>query len=231
MVGIGVQFASGGTALTSSQQAGVVPIGNYNVLFNSSGTSSSLLNSSGSPTSLSLSYSASYTNPSYNGPYNTPDQILTSGGISVNNASNSDSVTLSNVPFSQYDLYVFVGPNNGNGDYPGNTYFQYSATDGSTTYYSDLPDSGFPGYRQAASTTPGTHTDAGDYILFSGETSSSLTFSVTPGNNGGTDMNGFEIIDTVPEPSTYAFMAGATTLLGTVAWRRKPGTIRSCSAS
>ncbi len=221
--GISVQFDGSGTALSSTGTAGVIALANYNALSGASGSiSSGLVDSTGTLTSLSLTFSSSYTNASYNGTPSTDNQKLMSGGISVNSPSSKDTVTLSNIPYASYSLYVYVGPNDGNG---GNSYFDNAVTDGTTTYYSYFPGGNFGGFTQATSTVSGTYTANANYILFTGETSSSLTFSLTPVNNGGSDINGFQIIDTaaVPEPGTIGYLSIGLLFGGFCYFRRTTG--------
>lgn len=113
------------------------------------------------------------------------------------------SLSLSDIPYALYDIYVYSGPN---ADRIGS---QYSITDGTTTYQGQWgdPSGGGPGLAQITSTsTP----EIGTYVRFQNLTGATknitLTITGTTGPTPGLSLSGFQVVQ-VPEPSTYALVA------------------------
>jgi hypothetical protein len=123
--------------------------------------------------------------------YNTSDVDSSSGDgklMSGVNGFDNKSFTVDDVPYSTYDLSVYLMDRE-------NKNSGATVTDGSTTYYVD-PVSNFTSHAQMSSTTSGSP-DAGTYVKFTG-LSGSTTITV---NHDG--MAGFQI---VPEPATMALL-------------------------
>ncbi|MBS3735326.1 MAG: PEP-CTERM sorting domain-containing protein [Phycisphaerae bacterium] len=127
--------------------------------------------------------------------YNTSDVDSSSGDgklMSGVNGFDNKSFTVDDVPYSTYDLIVYLmDRNNDIDDTSGAT-----VTDGTTTYYVD-PVTSFGSHTEITSTTSGSP-GVGTYVKFTG-LSGSTTIDV---NHDG--MAGFQI---VPEPATMSLLA------------------------
>jgi hypothetical protein len=166
----------------------------------------------------------------------TPNQQLFNGAAQAtqNDTGYAQEVTLTNVPYATYDVYVLVGAVDGAVGYPPPTggigniteYTDVNATtvQGSTFWFyggtnSVIPGNGFS-FIQATGTSQGTATTNANYALFSGNTNPNVTFdlaSLSNDGNGGAYIAGLEIVDTaaVPEPSSYALLlSGVVALVG-----------------
>ena len=150
---------------------------------------------------------------------NVNDQALFSDTLDVFGATRN--VAVSGVPFSLYDVYVYV--------YDDRDGRAGSFSIGSTTYYvrGISPAAGLEGlanpatdgsgYVLSSDTTLGTATDIelGNYVKFSNLTGTSFTLGMAAINAGNLDRAkpvGFQIV-AVPEPSVAALTGGLVGLL------------------
>lgn len=165
------------------------------------------------------------------------DTFIASGSVSNdplmfrgnNNLFNTDtnSVTVSGIPFSQYSLIIYT--TGGTSTRGGSI-----SLSGGQTYYNKggaTPDSSGNGYTTITSTTydslnPGVGVGSGNYVIYEGLTSSSLTFSMASMNMGDATtqrqaLHGFQIVSTIPEPATYAMMFGSGVLVFALRRRKR----------
>jgi hypothetical protein len=183
---VGINFVGGGGAiegyLSATDIAGAVPQANFNNVEGGSQTAAPLNDATGSPSPISITYSASIR---YTGAGNvTAENALFEGYIQNNNTPMT--ITLSGVPAGNYGLLVYsVGFDFqtvydqayelvGNATYPvfhtrAQTYGQYRTA---------------PGYRRMSS-TDANNRDSGNYVMFEG---------VSP------DANGIFTLNMTPEP-------------------------------
>lgn len=204
---IGVNFEGGGNgvgaiSMASTDVAGVVPQANFNNEPGNSGTSVGLNDATGHSTTALLTYSASGT---YSVGQASPvggDQELNDGFIYGNG-----SVTVTGVPYHMYDVYVYEL-----NDAAGRV---ETTTMGTTNYYGAAASpqdanhvSGSANtylYTQSVQTNvAGTPTANGDYALFANVTGGSFTFTDSAPGNGY--LNGFQIVQVVPEPSSVVLV-------------------------
>ena len=171
---------------------------------NAGGLMSNLLDDSGATTTLDITagkiagyntYSTIFAGYGWSG----SDLTMHTGGL------NYDSqYTISDVPYSQYDVYVYLGAGNNGGNAGAEINLGGNGVD--TTQYQFLGYSwaGNNTYTQITSTDP-ANPGGGNYVLFSGNTASSFTLSYDANPNdaiydGG--VTGIQIVSTVPEPAT-----------------------------
>ena len=218
-------------------QAGVVSAFNWNDSWseNSSAyaygtpvTVNNLFDNSGTATATSLSYN------SYNGYYiqnsnpaqdadGTYNRQMLNGFLNAGPATWSPPVTqntisLSSIPYLQYDVYVYVSD-----DTAGRVAL---VSDGTSTYdLSTMGSAAISGanasFVQSTDTTGANPT--ANYVVFSGLTGSSQTFTVSPGDTNPSDaawvgLAAFQIV-AVPEPGALALSLCGLGLLASH-WRR-----------
>jgi hypothetical protein len=230
--GIGINFAGrqwsiGGNTpltLTASDTAGVLGRLNWNNVYldgadsgglaqlNMGGPSAGLvLDDSGTATGVTFSYAknGNATEWAVDKTVHTGNQQLLDGYWDIQSASGT--VNLGNIPFSLYDVYVYVSADS-NGRTAG-----VDINGGAQTYL--LTDANGYNYAnaltQSSAGTQGSATSA-QYVLFQSVSGSSLQIDLT---NYGNDVGlaGIQII-AVPEPSVFALSAAGLALLG---WRRR----------
>lgn len=118
----------------------------------------------------------------------TPYGSLFAGYLDTNSVNNA-SVTLSNIPFASYDLYVYLGA--------GNVGSTQKITDGQTTYSfstaARVSDAGT--YLQTRDTGEGY--PSANYAKFEGRTSSSATVTFLRGSSNG-GINAVQIVAIEP---------------------------------
>ena len=165
----------------------------------------------------------------------TNDQQLFNG--TYNQGGNqTGQFTLTNIPYAQYSVYV-IGDATSLDSASGLGSVQLfiggtgpTATAGPTYWFhngdtSDITIPASVSWVQAVGTTQGTATTGATYALFSGLTASTVSFDTfAPGisYNDGLHIGAIEIVDDVPEPSTYAMMLGGLgMLLGMQKFRRR----------
>jgi hypothetical protein len=184
-------------------------------------TSNNLLNDGGSNSGASATLSASNGGGQlYSGTPSSPVQDLYYTYADSFRDGSPISVTINNIPYGSYSLYVYAS--GGSGRNPA------VATQGSTSYYFHTvgdPSGQNPVYQQATSTSPLTYmnyaTNAlpADYATFSNLSGSSITFTLAPVAYA-TDptyglqyddigLAGFQIVSSsaVPEPASLSILA------------------------
>jgi hypothetical protein len=191
---IGIQFQGSGTALLSTDSAGLSTVAqtNWNVLTGASFSTSGLANSSGATTTLTLSGSA---NGGYwaGGSSASPagNSKLASGEL-YNTWPSSPTLTVANIPYAKYDVYLYAGI-----DATGrNETIALTPSGGAAQYYSFTTEGGGSAWTAATSTWNGSGTapslPSANYVHFTGLTASSFTIAWGAPGNGG--LNGIQIV-------------------------------------
>jgi hypothetical protein len=190
--------------------------GNYNAV-GASVTWSNLFDSAGVATALSVT-GTSFADGWWNyysvlGSGVVPDVDGTYNNLLLNGYNNNgaDNLTLSDIPYAQYDLYVYF-----NSDTAGRA---GTVTVGSTTYdYSTLGSAANSGANAVftQTTSTGGANPGADYAVFSGLTGSSQTINTVVPSWGG--VCGFQIV-AVPEPGVTALFGLAG--LAMMAWMKR----------
>lgn len=202
---IGVNFSGGVNTIAASASPGIVSAINWNNIAGASGTNITLNDDTATATTAQLTFSAASVYNSFTA-INTPNaatNTLYRSGLIGTNTVTQVSISLSGIPYSSYDLYVFASADTTATD-------QLSISNGTTTFYyasAGQHNSGATALLQTTSTTSGSPTTGpGQYQLFSGLTGSSVTLT-TGGSITHTISNnvfGFQIVNTaqpVPESS------------------------------
>lgn len=130
----------------------------------------------------------------------TPDNNATMlrGWLELDGPATFD-VNLSQIPYAHYDLYVYLGRNNG--DFEGQI---CTVTAGSTTVFGQCVAamSDTPSLVQIVGTDIGT-ANPGNYARFIDLTSSNLTITL---GNDRSSIAGLQVVQVVPEPSSLALL-------------------------
>jgi hypothetical protein len=199
---IGVNFGSNetGGSLLASDSAGVVAQINWNNTASGSGSASSLIDNSGSITTAGVTWSSwnSSTWHAYRSTTTGDDKLMT-GYLDPVWGDQNSTATVSSIPYSLYDVYVYLGSNNN-----GAT---AHVTDGTTIYDYTVSYDGtpvpFPGFVQTTATDDSF--PVANYAKFSGLTSSSVTVTADSFGNGA-GMFGLQIVQVVPEPMSATLL-------------------------
>ena len=227
---IGVSFSPSGFGLDlpPAMLAGVVQQDNWKNILNtttsSTITSTTLNDNSGTPTAAltvsGTSLGLGYYNPV--GFTNGGDERLMDAFLS---SSGTMTLNVTSIPYASYDLIIYNLP------LFTNVLYTYTVT-GSDTYYGRSPvasntsagyvdnNGGTPfNYLEATSTDSLNPTLNSTYTRYEG-LSGDLTFTIT-GGNGISYINGFQIVESVPEPSrAMLLLAGLLTIVGRRTRRR-----------
>jgi hypothetical protein len=206
--------------VSGANEAGIVRVANWNNSWPSDPTTD-LIDNSGAATTLDLTYGptayaysiqGSHPGQDADGSYNKEllNGYLNAGMASWNPPITNSYVTLSEIPYAQYNLYVYFSSDVA--DRPG------YATDGASTFY--FSTIGLPSISGAnalftltTETSSANHPQA-NYALFAGLSGASQNITLQmeqPELWGG--IAGFQV-EAVPEPSSVALLlAGVAGLL------------------
>ncbi|GAA5483098.1 PEP-CTERM sorting domain-containing protein [Haloferula sargassicola] len=127
--------------------------------------------------------------------------------------ANSTSITLSQIPYSLYDVYVYVASDNASRS--------GTVTDGTTTFSFGVLDGmvAGPNALLVETTDTGLSYPEANYAVFRNLSGDNQTFStsfLTTGEYGG--ISAFQVVEIVPEPSVV--LSGALGFLGLLRRRR-----------
>ena len=129
----------------------------------------------------------------------------------------TSTLSFADVPYAMYDVVVYLGKA------PWENSRQVDTTIGSTTYFSTVNSFDGTTFTQSTATTSGGR-DAGNYVIFSGLSLANFdltaTFTSPDANAWGSGISGVQIVQSIPEPGSYAALAGGLAL-GLVALRRR----------
>jgi hypothetical protein len=202
---IGVNFSGGVNTIPASGSPGIVPAINWNNIAGRSGTNITLNDDTATATTAKLTFNSTTDDNSF-AVINTPNaatNTLYRSGIFGDNTTREVSISLSGIPYSSYDLYVFASPDT-------TATNQLSISNGTTTFYyasAGQRNSGATALLKTTSTTSGSPTTGrAQYQLFSGLTGSSVTLTTGGSINNviANNVFGFQIVNTaqpVPESS------------------------------
>ena len=205
---IGIQFVGQGTAMASTELAGVVAQSNWN---NATGTTSTtplaLLDQNGNSTGATVTWN---TNGIWSEPIaNTPGNYRMMLGY-LDTVGGTTTVTVAGLPANAggYQVYVYADGDNPSATRTGG--YQISGT-GITTTSVNLTD-------VAGAYFSGTFTrannSAGNYVLFT-ITATGFTITATPGASNDADprapVNAIQIVPLTPTTPTFSLTAAPST--------------------
>ncbi|NQT89082.1 hypothetical protein HQ560_20100, partial [bacterium] len=207
-VSIGVNFGSNrtGASLAAGDSAGVVAQTNWNNAPNASGSFTDATDSSGGATLVDVSWATSES-WSHSGGAATSDGVLMKGWASANNNSTAGTVSISNIPYAKYALYLYVSHDRNNDD------TRFTETGGALTNFVTREDASNstiddnPFVFNEITTSGGV----GNYTKVSGLTQSSLWLNLYP-NAASSDrgpLSGLQIVTAPPEGGVVS-IAGIT---------------------
>ena len=211
---IGVNFGVPVDALSPTDVAGVSGFSqsHYNNVF-STPTNLILNDDAGAATTVTLTLPGSVTFGDITAVAPSgPDETLNRGAAFGN--FSDFSLTLSNIPYASYSILVYSLAQQ---DVlraitvDGTTFYSRSPPPSANGYVDLLPATPYL-YTQATSTDLGSPTRDSNYMLFTGLSGANQTIFVAGENQR--NISGFQIVQTVPEPSTWAMLLGALSLLG-----------------
>ena len=208
---IGWNLDDWGTVSGSGSYAGVVLANNWNDSWPSNPTTD-LIDNSGAATTLDIVYGSyntwhiqgSHPGADADSSYNREllNGYLNAGPAAWGPPITNSYVTLSQIPYVQYDVYVYFSSDTA--DRTG------SISDGTTTYYfSTLGPASVSGANALLVQTTDTSGafPSASYARFSGETATSLTLTcdALSGDDQWLGIAGFQVV-AVPEPGSLALV-------------------------
>ncbi|GEM_PF-612178 len=178
---ISVKFVGTGTAMASSEIAGVIPAGNWNDAGWLSGSANALVNGSGTPTTAAISWTA-------DGQFalsitDTPGNPRMMRGYLDNTYGNATTLVVSGLPADSkgYTVYLYADGSNGSASRSG--IYKISGTGITTTSVTltDAPNTDFNGIFTQANGS------AGNYVVFTvpgGATGFTITATPSTASDG-----------------------------------------------
>ncbi len=191
------------TRIEGAEQTGVVSVGNWtNTGQATSTTLSDLIDDSGSVTTadLVLPFTQYHQGRGFKStpPASVNAELFGAMGGAIFNAGATYTVSVDQIPFSIYDVYVYVAMTDDNGPTQAAD-FTLTPDGSSGQTVSVALENGSGTFDDA--TTDGT----GNYILYSGLTADSFDLLVDSTAGNASTLAGFQIVE-VPEPASLALM-------------------------
>ncbi len=223
--------ATGGYSLAPTASAGYAAVAQYNWNnttisytdgngYNNNGLLSTVVDSTGATISgMSVATTVNTSDSSYTGdPLKLYPNSGTAGwGFSGNNLTMlegavypSPKITISGIPYSSYDVYVYMAAPGGNGATGAVTIGANSGgtVDSTSEFFYDY---GWPNgaFIQSTATSSASNTAVSNFVLFTGNTASNITL-IADASGWNTGLAAFQIVNTgsaLPEPATLGLMA------------------------
>jgi len=215
---IGISFGGddngggGQSFLDPADTAGVVSQANWTNGLGTTGSASNLINDGGVATTLDVDW-ASGESWNWNTPVATTDGKLLDGWISTNTIGSPTTIGIGEIPYANYDLYLYSGHDRG----PG-AIFTITETGGAfpSTTLGETVDAA------ALAADPFVYVDGtngtGNYALWSNLSATDLNIEMVS-TTDRMSISGIQIVERIPEPSSALLMSLAG--LGLLIRRRK----------
>ncbi|HEY8903072.1 MAG TPA: fibronectin type III domain-containing protein, partial [Chthoniobacterales bacterium] len=180
--------------MSSSEIAGVFPAGNWNNAAGASGSASSLVQSDGTATSASVTWSCA--NVWSTSIADTAGNYRMMKGYLDTTSSSTTTVTVSGLPSTLasagYSVYVYRDGDNGSSTHTGS--YKVGTT---TITATDSANTNFSGTFTQASNS------AGNYVVFTGQTGTSFTLTAQP-TSARAPINGIQIVGKITKTAPLA---------------------------
>ena len=219
---IGVNYGTiGFNTLAPTDSAGAAPFAQTHYNNVSVAPTSLVLNdNTGAASTVALTTTGADSFSVITTPVAGPDETL--NNTRANSSATSWSFSLTGITYASYSIVVY--------DLQFGAGAELGIDVGGLNYYTSSPDYTAAGYLDDNAATPYTYTQGtstnsaaptalGDYVVFTNLSGSSQTVTLT-GFGGGERIGGFQIVQTVPEPSTWAMLGLGVAGLGFTLRRR-----------
>lgn len=216
---IGINLGSGRTdaSLGAGDVAGVVPQGNWNNAAGNNGSLAVLNTDAGTASGASVTWATDEQWSVGTGPADANGTLL-NGFVSENNNDGSQ-ISITGIPFTVYDLYVYVSHDRAGEDVilgeTNNLFADFTAIESDTDITSPVSF--------VQQTTSGT--GSGNFVVFSGLTAANLELTmgaIDANSPGGTiDRNAIAAVQIVQVPEPSSSVLAALAALGLIGRRRR----------
>jgi hypothetical protein len=213
---IGINFSAGQsnaanvTPLAATDTTGVIPQQNWNNAggtgLNGNGTTANvasptpgvLVDNTAAATTAAITWTSTNSWSISNAARSPADAQLLNGYLDNTSAATPTTVTVTGIPYAQYDVYAYVGSD-------GNGRTGHVSIGGSTFYFSTNANNNPPSFTLATATDLASATSA-TYARFAGLSSPAFTLTNTRDSNN-VGLNGIQIVQVVPEPTSLGLLA------------------------
>ena len=221
---IGVSFAGdngGGTSIqiAPTQTAGVVPQMNWNDGTGATGSLTDLVDDSGAATTADVDWASANT---WGGSgATTDDEAMVNGWL--DDGQSGAQVTVSDIPYAFYDVYVYGSSDSGNETRGWNTEINGTVVNGDGTFATLQSNGSFFDGTNYVNESSG----AGEptYAVLRGQSGDLRILGIRQSLNGIDSrgaVSGFQIVESeIPEPTSFVLLGGMGLAVGFAAWRRR----------
>lgn len=202
--------------LAATDVAGVIPADNWNSSLGASAgfyTPMPLVDSNGDASGVILSDHFRNNDERLSVPANPTTTQLLFRGYTESQNNGGTGFTITNIPFAEYDLYVYVMSGNA-----GRRGFVTTTEAGTDDYYYQTAGGIPTSFIEVTSTSSAEYTVGGNYAVFRGLGNSSQTVTLS-GLNSWSGIAGFQI-QQIPEPASAGCLIGGAAVLLCLVLRR-----------
>lgn len=193
--------------LSAAEVAGVVPASYWNNSIQANQSLVDILESTGSSTTAD--FASTQTDFAYdNDTQGTSPDVKMMRGQRGNPSQNSQTATVSQIPYSTYDVYVYWGGRASTRSVPLTMSINFRLWNGSawvvneTKYIRDNNRTWDGSYNESTASTAAAATDGKEYVVFRNVTAS--TFSIHSSSDIRAGISGIQIVEQVETPAESA---------------------------
>jgi hypothetical protein len=197
---LGVNFGSGrnNASLGTNDSAGVIPQTNWNNASGDTGTLSNLKDDSGATKTTNITWNIDEQWSDGDTPADANGTLM-KGWISANDNASPGSIQISSIPFTTYDLYIYLNHDRASEDVliteTRSAFPDFLAQENDPSITGPIT---FTRQLESAATNPAA---SGTYVRFEGLTNATLNLKLSPdGSTGSADrgaITGLQIVETV----------------------------------